>query len=87
MIRTAGVACGCFYGPYLYLVVACGGLYIAGGRGKLKKQISKINLSFQLTFSFSGLFIGELRKEGSCVTLEARKFGSFCGKFAMWLEL
>jgi len=29
VIRTAGVVCGCFYGPYLYLVVSCGGLYIA----------------------------------------------------------
>lgn len=26
----AGVACGCFYGPYLYLVVTIGGLYILG---------------------------------------------------------
>jgi len=29
ILRTAGVVCGCFYGPYLYLVVSCGGLYIA----------------------------------------------------------
>ena len=30
LLRVAGVACGCFYGPYLYLVVTIGGLYILG---------------------------------------------------------
>jgi len=29
ILRIAGVVCGCFYGPYLYLVVSIGGLYIA----------------------------------------------------------
>ena len=30
LLRLAGVACGCFYGPYLYLVVSIGGLYLLG---------------------------------------------------------
>ncbi len=30
LLRLAGVACGCFYGPYLYLVVSVGGLYLLG---------------------------------------------------------
>ena len=30
LLRVAGIACGCFYGPYLYLVVSIGGLYVAG---------------------------------------------------------
>ena len=25
-----GIVCGCFYGPYLYLVVSIGGLYLLG---------------------------------------------------------
>ena len=30
LLRLTGVICGCFYGPYLYLVVSVGGLYILG---------------------------------------------------------
>lgn len=30
VLRLAGAACGCFYGPYLYLVVSIGGLYLLG---------------------------------------------------------
>ena len=30
LLRLAGLTCGCFYGPYLYLVVSIGGLYVAG---------------------------------------------------------
>ena len=30
LLRVGGVTCGCFYGPYLYLVVSVGGLYVAG---------------------------------------------------------
>ena len=30
VLRITGVICGCFYGPYLYLVVTVGGLYILG---------------------------------------------------------
>ena len=30
VLRVAGLTCGCFYGPYLYLVVSIGGLYVAG---------------------------------------------------------
>ena len=30
LLRLAGLTCGCFYGPYLYLVVSIGGLYLAG---------------------------------------------------------
>merc|ERR1711874_467641 len=29
LLRLAGLTCGCFYGPYLYLVVSIGGLYVA----------------------------------------------------------
>ena len=29
VLRLAGAACGCFYGPYLYLVLPLGGLYLA----------------------------------------------------------
>ncbi|XP_023338520.1 uncharacterized protein LOC111709144 [Eurytemora carolleeae] len=29
LLRIAGMVCGCFYGPYLYLVVSLGGLYLS----------------------------------------------------------
>jgi len=29
LLRVAGLVCGCFYGPALYLVITLGGLYIA----------------------------------------------------------
>ena len=48
VLRTAGVACGCFYGPYLYLVVSCGGLYIAGRLGEIlsvNQFVNQNNLS------------------------------------------
>merc|ERR1712059_94465 len=30
LFRLAGTICGCFYGPYLYLAVPLGGIYLAG---------------------------------------------------------
>ena len=30
VLRVAGIVCGFFYGPYLYLVISLGGLYLAG---------------------------------------------------------
>ena len=36
--RIAGIVCGGFYGPYLYLVVTLGGLYLSC---KLAGKISK----------------------------------------------
>jgi len=30
ILRLGGIVCGCFYGPYLYLVVSIGGLYLLG---------------------------------------------------------
>ena len=29
-IRLAGTICGCFYGPYIYLALPIGGIYLAG---------------------------------------------------------
>ena len=28
--RLAGTICGCFYGPYIYLALPIGGIYLAG---------------------------------------------------------
>ena len=30
IIRLAGTICGCFYGPYIYLALPIGGIYLAG---------------------------------------------------------
>ena len=30
VIRLAGTICGCFYGPYIYLALPIGGIYLAG---------------------------------------------------------
>ena len=29
-VRLAGTICGCFYGPYIYLALPIGGIYLAG---------------------------------------------------------
>ena len=30
ILRLAGTICGCFYGPYIYLCLPLGGIYLAG---------------------------------------------------------
>ena len=52
LLRLAGVACGCFYGPYLYLVVSIGGLYLLGN-----SLLVNIENGCGLIFTFSGDFL------------------------------
>ena len=30
LLRIAGLVCGAFYGPYIYLVICVTGIYLAG---------------------------------------------------------
>jgi len=32
LLRVAGLICGGFYGPYIYLVLVLTGVYLAGGQ-------------------------------------------------------
>ena len=52
LLRLAGVACGCFYGPYLYLVVSIGGLYLLGN-----SLLVNIENGCGLIFTFTGDFL------------------------------
>ena len=86
LLRVAGLTCGCFYGPYLYLVVSVGGLYVAGESWH-SQEVTMI-LYFQLTVFSSGLSTGEHRRENSYATSPARKSGFLSGKLATsWQSL
>ena len=80
LLRLAGVTCGCFYGPYLYLVVSIGGLYLAGE--SQPSDILNDSFYFQRIVFSSGLSTGERRRENSCATSPARKCGFLSGKLA-----
>ena len=81
LLRLAGLTCGCFYGPYLYLVVSIGGLYVAG-ESQARARMSDNNLYFQLIAFSSGLSTGEHRRGNSCATFQVRKCGFLSGKLS-----
>ena len=38
-IRLAGTICSCFYGPYIYLALPIGGIYLAGSNCSLSDGV------------------------------------------------
>ena len=38
LLRVAGLICGGFYGPYIYLVLVLTGVYLAGGQQNKTKK-------------------------------------------------